>query len=150
MLCVWTLVFVPHFVPHPSRTKDWRSVCPLQPLLEASVVKSFLLCAVSKVMPCFSQKRSLQCARADTQAQIAIMRWRPWRQAMDGTLYFSQNWIGRMWSRPNQSTGEATAIRPSILWKALRGRAVPSSKEAAWRWIVVARSAEIVAVICTE
>ncbi len=73
----------------------------------------------------------------------------PLRQAADGTLCFSQNWMGPMWSRPNWSTGEVSAIRPSIFWKALSGRAVPSLKEATLRWIVVACSTESVAVICT-
>ncbi len=105
---------------------------------------------MSKITPCFSKRRSLQWAKADTQARVTVTRWSPWRQAADGTLCFSQNWMGCMWSRPNWSTSEAAAIMPSILWKALSGRAVPSSKEAAWRWIVKARSAETVAVICTE
>ncbi len=100
-----------------------------QPLLEASVVTTFLLCAVSKITPCFSQRRSLQRARADTQAWVTIMQWRPWCQAADGILCFSQNWMGRMRSK-----------------KALSGRVVPSLKEAARLWIVVARSAETVAV----
>ncbi len=121
-----------------------------QTLLEVSVVTTFLLCAVSKIIPCFNQRRSLQWARADTQARVTVMRWCPWRQAVDGTLYFSKNWMGHMQSRPNWSTGEAAAIRPSIFWKALSGWAVPSLKEAAWRKIVMAHSAETVAVICTE
>ncbi len=121
-----------------------------QPLLEASVVTTFLLCAVSKITPCFSQRGSLQQVRADTQARVTVMWWRPWRQAADGTLCFSQNLMGRMWSRPNWSTGKAAAIRPSIFWKALSGWTVPSLKEAARHWIVMARSAETVAVICTE
>ncbi len=33
-------------------------------------------------------------------------------------------------------TEEAAALRPSNLWKALRGRKVPSLKDAAARWIV--------------
>ncbi len=130
---------------HDSFSDQWPkvglpSLSAPQPLLEASVVTTFLLCAVSKVTPYFSQKRSLQRTRADTQARVTVMWWRPWCQAEDGTLCFSQNWVGRMWSRPNQSTGKAAAIRPSILWKALSGLLVPSSKEAAWHWIFVARS----------
>ncbi len=101
-----------------------------QPLLEASVVTTFLLCAVSRITPCFSQKGSLQRARVDTQARVTA--WRPWRRVTDGTLCFSQNWMGFLWSRPNWSTGEAAAIRSSILWEALSGRAVPSLKEAVW------------------
>ncbi len=92
-----------------------------QPLLEASVVTTFLLCAVSRITPCFSQKGSLQWARADTQARVTVTWWLPWRQAADGTLCFSQNW-----SRPNWSTGKAAALRPSIFWKALSRRVVPS------------------------
>ncbi len=46
-----------------------------QPLLEASVMTTFLLCAVSKITPCFSQRRSLQRARADTQARVTVTRW---------------------------------------------------------------------------
>ncbi len=121
-----------------------------QPLLEASVVTTFLLCTVSRVRPCFSQKESLQWARADTQAQVTVTRWHTGHQAADGTLCFSQNWMGRMWSRPNWSTGEAAAIRPSIFWKALSGQAVPSLKAAVWHWIIVAHFAETVAVLCTE
>ncbi len=100
-----------------------------QPLLEASVVTTFLLCTVSRITPCFSQKGSLLQARADTQARVTVTRWRPWRQAADGTLCFSQNWMGRMWSRPNWSTGGAAAIRPSVLWKDSSRRAVHSLKE---------------------
>ncbi len=108
-----------------------------QPWLEASVMTTILLCAMSNITLCFSQKRSLQWARADTQARVTVSRWRPWHQEADGTLCFSQNWIGCMWSRPNKTTGEAAAIWPSILWKALSGRVVASSKEAAWCWIVM-------------
>ncbi len=108
-----------------------------QPWLEASIMTTILLCAVSNITPCFSQKRSLQWARADTQARVTVSRWRPWHQEADGTLCFSQNWIGCMWSRPNKTTGEAAAIWPSILWKALSGQVFASSKEAAWRWIVM-------------
>ncbi len=127
----------------PNSSSDHRPKVGLpshsvpQPLLEASVVTTFLLCPVSRITPRFSQKGSLQRARADTQA-------------MDGTLCFSQNWLDRMWCRPNLSSGEAAAIRPSILWKALSRQAVPSLKETAWRWTVMARSVERVAVICTE
>ncbi len=45
-----------------------------QPLLEAYVVTTFLLCAVSRVTPHFSQKGSLQRARADTQARVTFIR----------------------------------------------------------------------------
>ncbi len=104
------------------------------------------------ITPCFSQRRSLQRARADTQARVTVTWWRPWRQVADGTVCFSQNWMGCMWSRPNWSTGKATAIRPSIFWKTLGGQVVPSSKEGTWCWISnhVACSAETVAVLCTE
>ncbi len=112
-----------------------------QPLLEASVMTTFLLCAVSKITPCFSQRRSLHWARADTQARVTITRCvrdaKPW---MEPSASARTEWVAC----------EAAAIMPSILWKALRGRAVPSSKEAACGLIVVARSAETVAVICTE
>ncbi len=37
--------------------------------------------------------------------------------------------MGRIRSRPNWSTGEAAAIRPSIFWKALSRRLAPSLKE---------------------
>ncbi len=47
-----------------------------QPLLEASVVTTFLLCAVSRVTPRFSQRGFLQRVRADTQARVTVMRWR--------------------------------------------------------------------------
>ncbi len=56
--------------PTPSWTRDRKVGLPShsapQPLLEASVVTTFLLCTVSKITPCFRQKRSLQWARADT------------------------------------------------------------------------------------
>ncbi len=55
-----------------------------QPLLETSVVTTFLLCAVSRITPRFSQKGSLQRARADTQVWVTVTRWRPWSQAADG------------------------------------------------------------------
>ncbi len=52
-----------------------------QPLLEASVMKNFLLCTVSKITPCFRQRRSLQRARADKQARVTITQlergWNP-------------------------------------------------------------------------
>ncbi len=54
-----------------------------QPLLEASVVTTFLLWAMSKITPCFSQRRSLQGVRVDTQTRVTFMRWRPSRQAVD-------------------------------------------------------------------
>ncbi len=56
-----------------------------------------------------------------------VTRWCPWRQVADGTLCLSQNWMGRMWSRPSWSTDEAAAIRPSIFWKA-DGRYIPWRK----------------------
>ncbi len=50
-----------------------------QPLLEASVVTIFHLCAVLRIKPRFSQKGSLQRARADTQARVTVTRWHPKR-----------------------------------------------------------------------
>ncbi len=100
--------------PTPLRTKGRWSVCPRiappQPLLEASVATTFLLFTVSRITPRFSQKGSLQRARADTQVWVTVTRWRPWRQAGDGTLCFSQNWMGRMWSRPSWSTQGGTFL----------------------------------------
>ncbi len=55
-----------------------------KPLLEASVMTTFLLCAVSRIMPCFSQKGSLQRARADTQPESplrgGVRDARPWME----------------------------------------------------------------------
>ncbi len=60
-------------------------------------------------------------ARAATQAWLTVTRRHPWRQACGGTQGFSQYWRDHMWSRPNWSTEDAEAMRPSILWNALRG-----------------------------
>ncbi len=140
-MCIWSSDHKPK-VGLPSHSAP-------QPLLEASVVTTFLLCAVSRVTPCFNQRGFFQRVRADTQARVTVTRWHPWCQATAGRLCFNQNWMGRIGSKPSRSTGEAAAIRPSIFWRALSGRAVPSLKEAEWRLIVVAHSAEKVAVICT-
>ncbi len=121
-----------------------------QPLLEPSIVTTFLLCTAFRITPCFSQGGFLRQARADTQARVTVTWWRPWCHAVDRNLFFNQNWMGRKWSRPNRVPANAAAIRPSIFWKALSRWAVPSLKEATWCWIFMARSAETVAVICTE
>ncbi len=54
--------------PTPLRTKSRRSVCPCtalpNPCRKHLVVTTFLLCTVSRITPHFSQKGSLQWARA--------------------------------------------------------------------------------------
>ncbi len=126
--------------PTPLQTKGRRSVCPRTVL--ANPCWKRLSWQPSFCAPCLgprlalARRGPLQWARADTQARVTVTQWRPWRQAADGPLCFSQNWMGRMWSRPNWSTSEAATIRPSILRKAFSRLAVPSLKEAVWRWIV--------------
>ncbi len=62
----------------PDSSSDYRPKVSLpshsapQPLSEASVVTTFLPCAVSRITPRFSQKGYLQQARADTQARVTI------------------------------------------------------------------------------
>ncbi len=55
-----------------------------QPLLEVSVVTTFLLCAMSRITPRFSQKGSLQQARADTQARVTVTQMEPSASARTG------------------------------------------------------------------
>ncbi len=62
-----------------------------QPLLEVSVLTTFLLCAVSRITPRFSQKGSLQQARADTQARVTITRW----QSSDAKLRMEPSALAR-------------------------------------------------------
>ncbi len=105
-----------------------------QPLLEASVMTTFLLCAVSKITPCFSQRRSLQRSRADTQAQVTVTRWRPrWRPLLqpelDGShvkqtqLKYRRNRCHKGWpARPRPAWQEVKTalktgcIREGCLW----------------------------------
>ncbi len=81
-----------------------------------------------------------QRARAATQAWLTLIRRCPWHQACGGSRGFSRYWRGRMWSRPNWSTEDVEAMRPSILWNALRGRGTPSLNEAVSCWMASAHS----------
>ncbi|MGL4668104.1 MAG: hypothetical protein ACRCWR_09260 [Saezia sp.] len=47
---------------------------------------TFLLFAVSKITPCFSQKGSLQRARADTQARVTVTPSRGWNPLLEPEL----------------------------------------------------------------
>ncbi len=80
--------------------------------------------------PFFIHRGFFQGVRAVTQAWFTLMCRRPWRHALCGTRGFNQRWRGRMRSRPSCNTGDAAAMRPSILWNALSGRAVPLLKVA--------------------
>ncbi len=86
----------------PTRTKDRRSVC-LRTALSNHCWKR-LSWQPSFCAPCLRSRLALAFlrARADTQAWVTVTRWHPWRQAAGGTLCFSQNWMGRMRSRPNE------------------------------------------------
>ncbi len=103
--------------PTPLRTKGRRSVCPRTVLPNPCWKR--LSWQPSFCAPCLgprlalARRGPLQWARADTQARVTVTQWHPWRQVADGPLCFSQNWMGRMWSRPNWSTSEAATIRPS-------------------------------------
>ncbi len=108
-----------------------------QPLLEASVMTTFLLCAVSKITPCFSQRRSLQRARADTQAQVNVTRWRM------KTFCFSQKWMGRMRSRLKY--WQSHCHKAQHFLESFEQTCGPYLDGSRWRLIVVARSAETVA-----
>ncbi len=101
-----------------------------QPVLEASVVTTFLVWTNPMAMPFSIHRGFFQGVRAVTQAWFTLICKRPWRHALCGTRGFNQRWRGRMRSRPSCNTGDAAAIRPSILWNTLSGRAVCRS----WRW----------------
>ncbi len=72
---------------------------------------------------------------------------RPWRHALCGTRGFNQRWRGHA-ERPSCNTGDAAAMRPSILWNALSGRAVSLLKVAASFWMARARSGAITPLSC--
>ncbi len=106
-----------------------------QPVLEASVVTTFLVWTNPMATPFFIHCGFFQGVRAVTQAWFTLICKRPWRHALCGTRGFNQRWRGRMRSRPSCNTGDAAAIRPSILWNTLSGRAVSLLKVAASFWM---------------
>ncbi len=114
-----------------------------QPVLEASVVTTFLVWTNPMATPFSINRGFFQGVRAVTQAWFTLICKRPWRHALCGTRGFNQRWRGRMRSRPSCNTGDAAAIRPSILWKTLSGRAVSLLKVAASFWMARARSGAI-------
>ncbi len=134
----------------PYRRPVWRRTAPPQPKLEASVETTFLLQTMPRGTPCSIHWWSFQGARAATQTWLTFIRRRPWRQVCGGTRGFSQYWRGRMWSRPNWIAEDAEAMRPSILWNALRGRGTESLNEVTSCWIASARSGVTAALIRAE
>ncbi len=100
-----------------------------QPVLEASVVTTFLVWTNPMATPFFIHRGFFQGVRAVTQAWFTLICKRPWRHALCGTRGFNQRWRGRMRSRPSCNTGDAAAIRPSILWTLWVGERCRS-----WRW----------------
>ncbi len=121
-----------------------------QPELEASVVTTFLLQTIYIATLFSIQWRSFQGARAVTQAWLTLICRHPWHHTYDGTCCFSQRWRGRMRSRQSCSTGDAAAMRPSILWNILRGWVAPISKEVTSSRMAKARSDAIMALIWVE
>ncbi len=123
----------------PSSFDQWMKAClPLHstplPVLEASVETTSLLYTIPKGTPRSIHWGSFQGARAATQAWPTLT-WRcPRRQVWYGTRGFSQYWRGRIRSRPNWSTGDAEAMRPSIFWNASGTSSICSNREiAGWR-----------------
>ncbi len=122
-----------------------------QPVLEASVVTTFLVWTNPMATPFSIHRGFFQGVRAVTQAWFTLICKRPLRcHALCGTRGFNQRWRGRMWSRPSCNTGDAAAIRPSILWSTLSGRAVSLLKVAASFWMARARSGAITALMWAE
>ncbi len=121
-----------------------------QPVLDAFVETTFLLRIMPIVTPCLNHCGSFQGARAVTQAWLTLMRRHPWCHAWGGICGFSQYWRGIMRSRPNCSTGDAEAMRPSILWNVLRGREALILKEATSCCMASARSGTTIALMWTE
>ncbi len=121
-----------------------------QPVLEASVVTTFLVWTNPMATPFSIHRGFFQGVRAVTQAWFTLICKRPWRHALCGTRGFNQRWRGRMRSRPSCNTGDAAAIRPSILWNTLSGRAVSLLKVVASFWMARARSGAITALMWAE
>ncbi len=121
-----------------------------QPVLEASVVTTFLVWTNPMATPFSIHRGFFQGVRAVTQAWFTLICRRPWRHALCGTRGFNQRWSGRMRSRPSCNTGDATAMRPSILWNTLSGRAVSLLKVAASFWMARAHSGAITALMRAE
>ncbi len=113
-----------------------------QPVFEASVVTTFLVWTNPMATPFFIHCGFFQ--------GFTLICKRPWRHALCGTRGFNQRWRGRMRSRPSCNTGDAAAIRPSILWNTLSGRAVSLLKVAVSFWMARARSGAITALMWTE
>ncbi len=96
------LAFLGSWSPTPPRTKDRRSVC-LCTVLPNPCWKR-LSWQPSFCAPCLRSRLAL--ARG---GPYIVQGWYtgpshhyavcPWRQAVNGTLCFCQNWMGRMWGR---------------------------------------------------
>ncbi len=120
-----------------------------QPELEAFAVTTFLLEVVPNLTLDCNRREVVQGATALRQRWVILTWVRTRHQASDETQGFSQYWRGLICSRPRGMTEEAAVMRPSNLWKALRGCKVPSLKDAAARWIVREHYAIIQDRICT-
>ncbi len=72
-----------------------------QPVLEASVVTTFLVWTNPIAMPFSIHRGFFQGVRAVTQAWFTLISKRPWRHALCATRGFNQRWRGRMRSRPS-------------------------------------------------
>ncbi len=112
--------------------------------------QTFLVWTNPMATPFSIHRGFFQGVRAVTQAWFTLICKRPWRHALCGTCGFNQRWRGRMRSRPSCNTGDAAAIRPSILWNTLSGRAVSLLKVAASFWMARARSGAITALMWAE
>ncbi len=127
-----------------------------QPVLEASVKdmnikhKKFLLQTIPMATTFSIQQGLLQGAEAVTQAWLTLMCRRPWCHAWGGIHGFNQHWRGRMRSRPAVALAMLRAMRPSLLWNALMGQAVPLLKEAASFCMARARSGATTDLIWAE
>ncbi len=99
--------------PSPPRIKERRSVC-LRTALPSPCWKR-LSWQPSFCVPCLRSRLAL--ARGDPSNGPGLIHKpkSPLRGGVrGGALYFSQNWMGHMWSRPNWSTGETAAIRDGL------------------------------------
>ncbi len=128
--------------PTPLRTKDRRSVCPHTVLPN----------------PCW-KRLSWQpsfCAPCEVEVPSTGQGWYtgPAHRYAVASVTPSRSWNTLLQPELDRSHVKQTQLKyrrsRCVLWKALSGRAVPSLKEAVWRWIVVACTAETVAVVFTE
>ncbi len=100
-----------------------------QPVLEASVVTTFLLWTNPMATPFFIHRGFFQGVRAVTQACFTLICRRPWRHALCGTRGFNQRWRGACGAGPAVTLAMLRPWGPAFsetLWVGERCRS--------WRW----------------